>query len=1052
MDIVESYLGASAAAFANGDYREAYNGYLKSVNAVLVALSSSVKWASLQEVKGSPDGVSDLFRRAKESLSRAEEILRLSTVNDLNLTSKIAQPTTATSHGVTISNEFAEEADSIPMIPLSPLSIAMQYAIRDFTGSREQYAVASATSMSNPEGLPKLRRLLEDVRIAETRVNTLKAAMEVGYSANARAGGLGADSPQAAVMDGAVGGSPASFSSRGWIAWSAEGLAKQIAATNVRLFLRVPLGNPGTTVDSWDRSTATLTVEGAYLMGTLTPCLDFARYLERVVVGTVLTATQPTQFGGGRPASINNPTLGGGLSVAVQGPVASAARAQVIQAIVGVAHVLIHSYRDLNGGIALLRGLLDMRVSRLRRTWELVSPTCKDALRKLEEMVFGRSFHDDGVLDRGTAIDEASVEVIGLVAELLDHYYIGGGVTTIVPYLEPFLRELEELKRSYTVASDGVAMSTVGGVPGIGAGRFTVLSDIGQKAVGDILAMLMRCRGLGHSQGQQGGGHFAESPAQQSLPPKNSTPLADAWTSLSTLGASGGVGQSDAGPFPQPPWERPLATRVSDLTQIGVGDRRILHWLLSRIYRTDRELWSITFKCEERKGGEETLGYIAPAPKSLSTSMHALSVEAPASPVPDVRPDIDKEATSVRALTAQSPLSAAIKQDAGGDSSLEDELGMDSGNLDRLLSTAKDELLKARDFLSAAGIDPKPPSDSSVASKIAGLFGHPAARKEPTKPNDDSDDDWKDEDEEDDDEDGDAPVPREVLMAALTAGLAGMDADNVGPSTWSEAAFVDSSSQQQHKDKVHEDDEEDDEELLRRLESLGLVLPAVPTSPLKDLDDDDSDDNNTPGDDTVAPEEDVKPTSPPSASEEAPAELLPPSDPPALSSPKATQDIPPQRFSTATHGVDMTEDGEFVTPIETSADDVSSTHSSDPALINAALSNAVPFGGHSSAVVAPHLFSPFAPSAPDAFTREAEEDDGEDREVPRDLLVAALHAGVAGSEREMVGDLGVEEAAERVEAMFRGKEAATASVEEVEEEDVMKVLARRLEGLRSPPG
>ncbi|KAI8852800.1 hypothetical protein BC829DRAFT_45929 [Chytridium lagenaria] len=176
-------------------------------------------------------------------------------------------------------------------------------------------------------------------------------------------------------------------------------------------------------------------------------------------------------------------------------------------------------------------------------------------------------------------------------------------------------------------------------------------------------------------------------------------------------------------------------------------------------------------------------------------------------------------------------------------------------------------------------------------------------------------------------------------MAALTAGLAGMDADQVGASTWSQAAFQGTSVSESVGDdeeipQENGGDEDGDQELLRRLESLGLSLPVIPTSPLKNLDDE-TDDTDEGGDGGV-----LQPINSGDHQGDAPAVTAPVVDVKDVeeegSDIKGLPVFPGfTRRSSATStnavaGTDAgTDDGEFLTPVELTADDdlTASTHS-----------------------------------------------------------------------------------------------------------------------------
>ncbi|KAJ3118782.1 Vacuolar protein sorting-associated protein 41 [Phlyctochytrium bullatum] len=996
-----------------------------------------------KEVKDSVAAAGDMFQKGREALNRAEEISRLSATKDLNLA--VSRSSEVATQGDDLKASDFRGEPPLPSLPLSPLSMALQYATRDYQQYREQYAVASATSGSNQGDLSRLRRLLEDVRIAETRVKTIQAAIQNAITADWH----GAPT-STTVLDDNQAHIPVSFSARGWATWSAEGIARQIAATNIRLFLRLPIGNKNLTIDCWDRSSADQSLEGAYLSRTIKPCLDFARYLERVVLSSILTATEVVQGRGSPQSPRRNEFVAGPPSVdTLRSQAAALARSQVIQAVISVAYILVHSYRDLNGAVALLRGLLDYRIVRLKRSWEALSPNCRETFRRLEEMLFGRQIGLDikPPRERVKYIDSASAEVIGLVAELLDHHYVGAGITTVIPYLPPFLVELEELKRSYTVATTESTLSPAN-LGSLAKPRATVLSDIGQKALGEIMTLLEKCRG--HERWNDGGGHTA------SVSLSSTAPLSDAWSSLSTLGTSG-VGQPDSGPHAHPPWERPLAARLNDLSQVGPGDRRILHWLLTRVYRSERELWALAFACEPKAPPEGDVGYVPPPPPKKEETIEAAPGDGAKASSASESTDENKEESTTQ-VTQEKPIPGIP-----GDLEEAVEEATDPSKLDALLSSAREELEAAQKLLSTE--NPQDPSNASAGgsmmSKLTQLFGGRGASsaKGPSKkkPKDEKDDDeWSEDEEDDDDDDGDEKsVPHEVLVAALTAGLAGRDADQVGPDSWAAAAFSSGDA------VPDEGDSEDDSELQRRMEALTAALPAVPTSPLKDLDVDEDTASSDAGPSNGA----VKTEEPKKNADDAPTDAVPGG---SLAPGKEDGADRPSTYVAATTAAIQAatdlDESEFVTPIEISADDELSK-ASDNAMPNitpeplgpldGATPAVIPFGGFASPL---GTGFPVSPTAPPPQHNDDDDDDDDDEggisHVPKEVLLAALHAGIAGEREPRTEIMDIEDpdaAADRLEALLQRPSQMPAPEKEEEGEggDMMSSLAKRLQGLRS---
>ncbi|KAJ1529006.1 hypothetical protein HK405_002497, partial [Cladochytrium tenue] len=104
--------------------------------------------------------------------------------------------------------------------------------------------------------------------------------------------------------------------------------------------------------------------------------LDFASYLERVVLVSVLEAAEHV-------ATVAITPSGSHPAAAT---VASTAAATTT-AWVAIAHVLLYCFRDLNGAAAVVAGLLDPRVSRLGAAWLRVGQRTRDVLRDLADLL-----------------------------------------------------------------------------------------------------------------------------------------------------------------------------------------------------------------------------------------------------------------------------------------------------------------------------------------------------------------------------------------------------------------------------------------------------------------------------------------------------------------------------------------------------------------------------------------------------------------------------------------------------------------------------------------
>ncbi|KAJ3044132.1 hypothetical protein HDV00_003236 [Rhizophlyctis rosea] len=224
-----------------------------------------------------------------------------------------------------------------------------------------------------------------------------------------------------------------------------------------------------------------------------------------------------------------------------------------VSVVVSTAYILLYAYRDLNGLAALLGALSTPHFTRLRKIWESIPPKTKDVLRHLES-IFGLGSGQDH---------------IQLVRDLLRFHYKGGGVLGVIPYLQPMVDEIKDINSAYQAGFQGA---------GIHGGKQTaVLSDIGVRAQEEVVALVELCQGVGRRDAQV----HLETTSDQSSGTKKADKLSGT-----------------------PSFEKATPTSPEDLGTLGDGDVSVGHWILTRVYWSQRELWAKSCELEPVKSGE----------------------------------------------------------------------------------------------------------------------------------------------------------------------------------------------------------------------------------------------------------------------------------------------------------------------------------------------------------------------------------------------------------------------------------------------------------------
>ncbi|KAJ3169390.1 hypothetical protein HK101_011476 [Irineochytrium annulatum] len=674
--------------------------------------------------------------------------------------------------------------DLLP-IPISPLVAALDAAQATLERSQSSYAACASSRVSTSD-LGRARKLLEDVRLAQQRVQQLTAAIDD-------------------VKD---------LGAQGWCLWSAEGIAHQIASIDVHLLL----SHPPTPLLSLPPST--------------TPHHAFTNHLRLLAISSILSATDPVHHP--PPAHRAQPLpIPPGL---VYDPRRRAiARAQVVQAIVGVAHLLLHAHRDVPALVALTSALNDPRVQRLRATWDLVPRPCRDALARLSALVLN---------DRGDPLTAG--EQIALTGELLEHHSTGaGGVVCVIPWLEPFQEGARQLRSR--------------GRKNVVTGEVT-LDDGGKAGMALLVGMLERCRG------DTGSG---------------STPRRTQAGAL--YSGANPLGHADSGGVNVPAYERPLRQVFDDLANTRyTGDGRITHWILrDGDFITDENLWENSFNAEQVTGKEKEKGWDegkrwgvwmgeeeekaeAIRPLVADALMDDERLVDPEGAVKDLRPPTLSSPSGRSNIAAKSSVDPAEKEstdfpnlDAEDEpieaepSKSEESVKVDSPLRPVIVSPITSPFTSepAEGELQMENILDAPSEDSELDAILTNGRGVLAAARAALGSNakdSDSDSNWSSNDGHDAEKEPEADrtvISKTLIAAALRAGAAGSDLDR-------ELANADDGLQkfeqdtsrimQAHYDKAaaeleqrevereRADAAQEEEEYERRLRALEGLLPAVP--------------------------------------------------------------------------------------------------------------------------------------------------------------------------------------------------------------------------------
>ncbi|KAI9008155.1 hypothetical protein BC832DRAFT_553245 [Gaertneriomyces semiglobifer] len=397
MDTIHSWLSNAGAASQSARYKEAFNLYLRTATVIVDRLLTETTWGD-DRVTRKPENTSELWRILQQCVRKGEEVLQVGSERVVDL--RPARRRTETSADA--SQDLMEQperyiAADLPLIPLSSVTKKLQwnkYYLQIAEGRYQESQQDRSDTSDVDQILVKTRRLAEDVGMYRSKV---AAGQNV----------INACAAEQALL----------------LTFKVDIFAREVARINVGLFASVDIRNGmvgAVMADEEDEH--------------VKRCLDFRRYLTRILITAVLTATTPTE---------------------------------AVTFLLNVADRLFHAYRDLSGLSTILATLESPYIARLKSVW---TRELREKLSQLREDV-----------GNDTAQDQTD-----LVLQMLQYH--SGHETSglvVVPNLSIFHSEIHDIRNAYATTIDRSSHQN-------GA---ALLTDIGTRALEDVIALLERCQG-----------------------------------------------------------------------------------------------------------------------------------------------------------------------------------------------------------------------------------------------------------------------------------------------------------------------------------------------------------------------------------------------------------------------------------------------------------------------------------------------------------------------------------------------------------------------------
>ncbi|KAI8922721.1 hypothetical protein BC831DRAFT_474667 [Entophlyctis helioformis] len=515
------------------DVRAALHAHIRATNEALVRLAAL---ASQPSVDLATSSLGKAQARA-EMLALVDAIEshvhRLRDFTDSATTLGTPQAAQGLSSSAPVSSSAApplQHQPPIPMLALSPLTRKLAVHTQSLVDARSRYQAAVAPDQpadAEPVPLAAIRRLLEDVQIAQARLADVQTVID-RYAAT----------PITMFQ-------PAS-------------LAAHIAFVSVRLFASISIPSELGHLPSLGR------------VGDCTKhCLDWHEYLRSIATTAVLTTDVNSVFGPPPPNAKDLPT-------------AAHAHAAALETLVSTALHLTYVYRDLEAATAILAALASQPIARLSRSWSFVQPTTLAVFAHLSHMLgIGTPDHHHCVLD--------------VLSGMVLHHGTGGQplhsdpsssnatlsavpVLLAVPSMRAIVSSIIDIYDAYTVSTD----------PSTG---HATLSDYGAQSLQGIIGLVKACQSNAPYSGPDQSGHLdGDGAMSPSAAPRIASPLSPTHQERKTAA-------------PMPKLDQPLPVPPKSLWTLQAPNDALTHWLLTRVYHGDVELWHKSMELMDSRGG-----------------------------------------------------------------------------------------------------------------------------------------------------------------------------------------------------------------------------------------------------------------------------------------------------------------------------------------------------------------------------------------------------------------------------------------------------------------
>ncbi|KAI8345396.1 hypothetical protein B0O80DRAFT_284773 [Mortierella sp. GBAus27b] len=349
-----SLLHAAKADQDLGNLKSAFASYLKAHTIIVRILQEEVVFKDQDSIESAPDNFARLIAHAQEILRRIKDIVTQSRKSTDSLkglivasssSTKQLKGTTSSSPSQSIRPGLASRPSqrsvstnsqinkrtkkNVPLIPISPLTkqaLQHSYSLSQATQKLEQAKQGSNSQENSSRELAYLRRLIEDVHIQKTRLDSVNTMIQ-------------------------------SVASSTVTSWDPDLIARQLTIVDLQLFKEVAI--PKDLVRA-DRNGTT----------RVQHCIDFEIYVAHGIAHLLLADWNSSRQS---PPANNSVTTKGHPHAPIN----------AVAHMIRVAYILLHVYRNLNSFMAVMRALTSPEITRMHKSWTGVSFKVKELYRRM---------------------------------------------------------------------------------------------------------------------------------------------------------------------------------------------------------------------------------------------------------------------------------------------------------------------------------------------------------------------------------------------------------------------------------------------------------------------------------------------------------------------------------------------------------------------------------------------------------------------------------------------------------------------------------------------